>query len=83
MQYRRGVGAQTHAVDGHLGVGAGGPYRRRAPRSALYDGVMRPHALTLEDDGTPRRRAYDRISGGDWDPSATDLELHHGSDSEG
>ena len=74
VENRRGIGAQPHAVDGHLGVGAGGP-DRRAPRAALYDGVMRPHALTLEDDGTPRRRAYDRISGGDWDPSATDLQI--------
>jgi hypothetical protein len=41
--------------------------------------MVRPDALTLENDGTPWRRTYDRVSGGDGDPPSTDFKLHHRS----
>ena len=77
MEDGGGIGAQPHAVDGHLGVGPGGTDRRGALLGALNDGVMRPDALTLENDSAPRRRAYDCVPGGDRYPPATDFELHH------
>ena len=48
-------------------------YWRRNPVEAWIGGRY----FALEDDGAPRGGAYDRISGGDGDPSATDFELHH------
>jgi hypothetical protein len=82
VEHGSGIIAQPHAVDGHLGV-AGRPDGRGAFESAMHNGVLRPDTLTLEDDGTPRRGAYDGISGGDRYASATDFELHHGSDPKG
>jgi hypothetical protein len=77
VEDRRGIGSKRHAVDEELGARLRRADRRRSLGTAVDDGVPGSHPLALEDDGTTRGRPYDRLTGGDGDPFATDFEVHH------